>query len=154
MSDDLVARARAALEDVVRSRNRWTDNGILVREGMPQNMLAYEHVMTLLDVAGIIVPELIAELERLHSWDGLMSLLDEHWPEDIFPTMDDRPDRDPGPRIVSLARRLAVLEQAVARVRELHAPVHHSYAGGFDWCRACDQQHPCSTIRALDGTEQ
>jgi hypothetical protein len=53
-----------------------------------------------------LVPELIAEVERLHSWDGLMSLLDEHYPEDIFPTMDDREDRDPGPRIISLLRAL------------------------------------------------
>lgn len=45
-----------------------------------------------------------AEIERLHSWDGLMALLDEHWPADIFPTMPDREDRDPGPRIVSLIR--------------------------------------------------
>jgi len=53
-----------------------------------------------------LVPELIAEVERLHSWDGLMSLLDEHYPEDIFPTMADRDDRDPGPRIISLLRML------------------------------------------------
>lgn len=46
----------------------------------------------------------LAEVERLHTWDGLMSLLDEHWPEDIFPTLQDDPDRDPGPRIVSLLR--------------------------------------------------
>lgn len=29
---------------------------------------------------------LAAEVRRLHSWDGLMSLLDEHWPADIFLT--------------------------------------------------------------------
>jgi hypothetical protein len=40
-----------------------------------------------------------------HSWAGLMRLLDEHWPEDIFPTKyDDDPKRDAGPRIVSLMR--------------------------------------------------
>lgn len=54
--------------------------------------------------ARTLVPELVAELERLHSWDGLMELLDEHWPEDIFPTMPDTDRRDPGPRIVSLLR--------------------------------------------------
>lgn len=53
--------------------------------------------------------ELLAEVERLHSWDGLMSLLNEHYPEDIFPTMQDREDRDPGPRIVSLIRTLGQL---------------------------------------------
>ena len=40
----------------------------------------------------------------MHTWDGLMALLDEHWPEDIFPTMEDTKGRDPGPRIVSLLR--------------------------------------------------
>ena len=46
----------------------------------------------------------LAELERLHSWDGLMELLDEKWPEDIFPSLDDDSERDPGARIVSLLR--------------------------------------------------
>ena len=45
-----------------------------------------------------------AEVERLHSWSGLMELLDEHWPADIFPTLPDDDRRDLGPRIVSLIR--------------------------------------------------
>ncbi|OBY33429.1 hypothetical protein [Mycolicibacter kumamotonensis] len=51
-----------------------------------------------------LADELLAEVERLHTWDGLMSLLDEHWPQSIFPTLSDDPGRDPGPRIVSLLR--------------------------------------------------
>ena len=47
---------------------------------------------------------LAKEIDRLHTWDGLMELLDEHWPEDIFPTLPDTDKRDPGPRIVSLLR--------------------------------------------------
>lgn len=40
-----------------------------------------------------------------HSWSGLMALLDEHWPEDIFPTLThDDVKRDAGPRIISLIR--------------------------------------------------
>lgn len=70
-------------------------------------------------VAGDVV-DAAAEVERLHSWDGLMELLNEHWPDDIFPTAADREGRDPGPRIVSLLRWLdlargdavAALEQA------------------------------------------
>jgi hypothetical protein len=86
------------------------------------------------------VPALLAEVDRLHSWDGLMSLLDEHWPENIFPTVEDSGDRDWGPRIVSLlrwvdrsrtelakertdslrlAQEVAVLATAIARVREI-----------------------------------
>jgi hypothetical protein len=44
------------------------------------------------------------ELERLRTWAGLLELLDEHWPEDIFPTEPDSEARDVGPRIVSLLR--------------------------------------------------
>jgi hypothetical protein len=40
-----------------------------------------------------------------HSWAGLMALLDEHWPDDIFPTRyEDDDARDAGARIVSLMR--------------------------------------------------
>jgi hypothetical protein len=39
-----------------------------------------------------------------YGWDDLMALLDAHWPDDIFPTTEDREARDPGPRIVSLLR--------------------------------------------------
>jgi hypothetical protein len=39
-----------------------------------------------------------------HSWAGLMALLDEHWPADLFPTREDDPGRDAGARIVSLLR--------------------------------------------------
>lgn len=55
------------------------------------------------------VRALITELERLHSWEGLMSLVDEHYPTDIFPHFagaPDNPDRDPGPRILSLLREV------------------------------------------------
>jgi hypothetical protein len=46
-----------------------------------------------------------AEVERLHTWDGLISLLNEHWPEDIFPTEPDCDDRDSGVRLLSAVRR-------------------------------------------------
>ena len=69
--------------------------------------------------ARTLVPELVAEVEKLHSWDGLMSLLDEHWPDDIFPTTEDREDRDPGPRIVSLLRRVDMLQKRVQGLESL-----------------------------------
>lgn len=56
----------------------------------------------------------LAELERLHSWDGLMELMDEKWPEDIFPTREDDTARDPGPRILSLLRRVIRLRRELA----------------------------------------
>jgi hypothetical protein len=49
-----------------------------------------------------------------HSWTGLMQLLDEHWPDDIFPTKyADDPKRDAGPRIVSLMRWVDQLRRAL-----------------------------------------
>lgn len=73
-----------------------------------------------------------AELERLHSWQGLLELLDEHWPDDIFPTLTDDAERDTGPRLVSALRRADKAERKVARVEALRdeaqlVPIH---AGG------------------------
>lgn len=52
---------------------------------------------------------LLTEVERLHSWAGLMSLLDEHYPADVFTGDSD----DPGPRIVALTREVERLRAAV-----------------------------------------
>ena len=41
---------------------------------------------------------------RPASWGDLMALLDECWPADFFPTLEDDPTRDAGARIVSLLR--------------------------------------------------
>lgn len=60
---------------------------------------------------------LLGELDRLHSWNGLLELLDEHWPEDIFPTREDDTARDPGPRIVSLLRWTIRLRRELAEMR-------------------------------------
>ena len=75
------------------------------------------------EVWGPIVEGLLAELERLHTWDGLMSLADEHYPTDIFPHLagqPDDPDRDPGPRILLLIRevdRLRAADTDLAKAR-------------------------------------
>lgn len=63
------------------------------------------------------IEPLVAEMKRLHTWDGIMSLLDEHYPTDIFPHFvgqSDHPDRDPGPRILSLIREVDRLRAAAA----------------------------------------
>lgn len=39
-------------------------------------------------------------------WDGLMYVLDRHYPGDVFPSGPDLRNRDAGPRIVSLIRHL------------------------------------------------
>lgn len=64
----------------------------------------------------VFVPPLVAELkaaraenERLHSWDGLLLILDQIYPETIFPTLSDDPGRDSGPRIISLLRQIELI---------------------------------------------
>jgi len=51
------------------------------------------------------------EVERLHTWDGLMSILDAHYPPDVF-TGDSA---DPGARLIALMRE-------VERLRALMTP--------------------------------
>lgn len=52
------------------------------------------------------------------TWDVLMAQLDRHYPADIFgSTAGDNPERDPGPRIVSLIRRINEIRQGVRRAR-------------------------------------
>ena len=83
-----------------------------------------------------------AEIERLHTWDGLMSLLDEHWPETILPTLPDEAARDAGSRIVSLIRWVEMLhtEQKQLRARHGSAPLTLAQAAGHlhDWARDLD----------------
>ena len=89
------------------------------------------------DLAAIIAAlrEAWAEVERLHSWTGLLSLLDEHWPAELFPTLADNPARDTGPRLVSALRRAENAEAAIARVwaidPEDHATKSRDYGRGF-----------------------
>jgi hypothetical protein len=45
-----------------------------------------------------------------------MEILDDIYPEAIFPTLPDSDERDPGPRIVSLCRHL---DAARGRIQEL-----------------------------------
>jgi hypothetical protein len=61
-----------------------------------------------------------AEIERLHTWEGLMSLLDEHYPAEVF----DGSSGDPGARIVASTREIAQLRanittKAAAAAKEI-----------------------------------
>jgi hypothetical protein len=68
-----------------------------------------------------------AEIERLREqiaemvprdWHGLMAILAEVYPPDVFPPGEDNPAADPGVRILSLIRHLDRLR---GRVAELEA---------------------------------
>ena len=49
------------------------------------------------------VRDLLAEVDRVHTWAGVMSLLDEHYPAAVFPGGGGA---DPGPRIIGLIREV------------------------------------------------
>lgn len=68
-----------------------------------------------------IATQLRAERDRLHSWVGIIGLLDEHYPADVFAGR-----LDPGPRIIALTREvdrlrteLAAREQVVTWTAEV-----------------------------------
>ncbi|MFB7798953.1 hypothetical protein [Isoptericola sp. NPDC056134] len=84
---DEIARRYSAALNAKPSKGEWTQRGI---DALTDSVS---------DVGG-----LLDEVQRLHTWDGLMSLLDEHWPESLFPTLADDESRDAGARIVSLIR--------------------------------------------------
>lgn len=56
-----------------------------------------------------IATKLRAERDRLHSWAGLMSLLDEHYPADVFTGRS----QDVGPQIIALIREIDRLRAQV-----------------------------------------
>lgn len=133
MTDDLTARVRAALEGVTRGPwdaaeafdasfvcagdGRVSETWIVRLDNRPGRVKDRADAR-FIAAARSLVPELLAEVERLNTWDGLMALLDEHWPADIFPTLADDPDRDPGPRIVSLLRWVEQQRAEVDRLRD------------------------------------
>jgi len=86
-------------------------------------------IRTVLSAVGYA--DLLREVERLHSWDGVMSLLDEHYPTDIFPVLPDREDRDSGPRILSLTRHLYASIAALRQVRAVAASIWTGNSGGL-----------------------
>lgn len=102
MTDDVIARAKTACD-------RWSRT--------PGVTTATQLVADLISLA----ESQAAEIQRLHSWDGLMSILDGHYRESVFPTEADNPDRDPGPRIISLIRNLDRRTKQLAAIREINS---------------------------------
>lgn len=69
---------------VEKIRHRWTDNGILAREGFPQGVLAYGHVMELLDE----VERLRVRLARIEKLADALKDDSHWWPRDIADRLD------------------------------------------------------------------
>ena len=78
-----------------------------------EQALEIESMYTALPNADEIAHVLAAEVRRLHTWDGLMSLLDEHYPADV----PLGPDSDPGPRILRLTREVHLLKLVADQLR-------------------------------------
>src|SRR5690606_15484370 len=83
----------------------------VTHEPVPADQADHAETLGALNQATRERDEARAEVERLHSWVGLLELLDEHWPADIF-IVPDTPDdamhtgrhRDTGPIILGLIR--------------------------------------------------
>jgi hypothetical protein len=74
------------------------------------------------------------------NWHGLMAILDDIYPESIFPTVPDRKDRGDGARIISLLRYLTEAQQHLAEAHaiddRLSAELHggpESTGGPYGW---------------------
>lgn len=64
------AAEQQARDKVEQIRWRWTDNGILAREGFPERLMAHEHVT-----------HLLAEVSRLRAQETRIRALGAAWGE-------------------------------------------------------------------------
>lgn len=100
------------------------------------------------------IPDLIAyvlfieaENERLQTWDGMMSVLDEHYPADVF----DGSSGDPGSRIVSLMREVDLLREREKQLRDGLSRVNNDVcqtlgkALGYPWFKDDQKNFPGAT---------
>jgi hypothetical protein len=91
------------------------------------------------DYVGWPCPDLRAEIVP-KNWYGLMAILDDLYPETIFPTQPDDARRDLGPRVISLVREVERLQDLVdTQRREAQSEVAHLRAE-VDRLRAAEQR--------------
>lgn len=75
------------------------------------------------------VDSLESELASLRSWDGLIELLNDHWPAETF----NGSSGDPGPTIVALIRVIDGLQQDNASLRAAVEAVNQEFKEQGDW---------------------
>ena len=117
------------------------------------------HRLCVADALGLVrvpviqTPATDSEREKVfpddYGWADLMTLIDHHWPTDVFPVAPDSADRDTGPRLLSLVRRLAEQAATIERVRAVH--VEDLFRGHLsNGCKTCSGgEWPCETATAL-----
>lgn len=72
-----------------------------------------------------------AERDRLRTWPGLMETLAQHYPPDVI----DGRSGDPGPQIITLAREVDRLREAVERVREIISDALEAWEPQYEYAR-------------------
>ena len=102
--------------------------------------------------------ELLAEVDRLARWQTEMTEVLRGL-QDLgkalgLPLGERITGQSACVTAVALHDRTEAAEQAVQRVRELHAPMQHGPKGQRTICVHCFARYPCTTMRALDGGEQ
>jgi hypothetical protein len=98
----------AAVEALVRHARDWIPQD--VRDEMEADARSL--------VARLTAAEQQKRWPDDYGWDDLMTLLDAHWPSEVFPTLPDDDKRSPGPRIVSLLRMLRAAEAEREKLQE------------------------------------
>jgi hypothetical protein len=142
--------AEAAFErDRLQAENDWlTGDGHALRVELDEVADGARAAEGDFAAARAEVSRLSRELDRLHSWQGLMSLLDEHWPATVFKSSTE----DPGPTIVFLLREVHRLRREVEFEAKgepwgrgtIVAPTGHGYVNGGNCCE-CGE--PTPTVR-------
>jgi hypothetical protein len=85
---------------------------------------------------------LLADWNRLHTWRGLMSLLDQHYP----PYVQLGPDSDPGPRILALTRALDAARAEVATLTAERDRLNHLVESMTATIRAVPDAHSAANL--------
>lgn len=114
----LVDAVSGVVAPLLAEREAERDNAVMVGDRLGWRLVEAEEQLKVLKW---LHAEVAHEVERLHSWDGLMELLDEHWPADIFLDRETAAERsaDDGPRVIALIRALDAVRAERAALWEL-----------------------------------
>lgn len=118
-----IGRAERELEELRAERDRQDDEIERLKDLADQRIDDLANAQTERD-------QLKGEVARLHTWQGLLELLDQHWPADIFPTRKDDPGRDTGPRLIAALRRTNQAENTLQRIGALPSYTTHDDTTG------------------------
>jgi hypothetical protein len=131
VADDALAARDAARDELADLRHNLAEQAFTAPDADDATMLASLHAR--IRDALVSRDAAVEQLERLHSWGGLLTLLDEHWPTDIFPVPEtveaskSQERRDTGPVVLGLIRWVDRLSADLADARQ---QLDHARADG------------------------